>query len=393
MPADITHETRRNSLGPLAGIKVIEMSAPGPAPFCAMMLSDLGAEVVQVCRPSQLNGEDVPFAASGDDRSWDVLSRGRRSIVVDAKHPAGAGVLRDLIRGADVLLEGFRPTVMERLGFGPDACRQLNDRLVYARMTGWGQEGPWAERAGHDINYIAMSGALDAIGREGAPPTIPLNLGGLLMVVGIVAALLERQSKGKGQVVDAAMVDGVALMTAMTLGLRAGGVWSDERGTNFNDSRAHFYNVYRTADGRHVAVGAIEPSFYRRLMHHLGLDADEPDQWDREQWPRMKRVLADKFAQRPRDEWTAELANLDTCVTPVLSFDEAPRHPHHRHRETYVQVGSVPHPAPAPRFGRTPGEPPSCPVRLGEDTDAVLAELGMEREQILRLRQVGAVAG
>jgi alpha-methylacyl-CoA racemase len=374
-------------MGPLAGVRVVELTGIGPGPFCAMLLADLGAEVLRVDRP----------AASRP--GWPaVLARGRRSVAVDLKHPDGAGVVLDLVAAADALVEGFRPGVAERLGIGPDACLARNPRLVYGRVTGWGQEGPWRLAAGHDIDYVALAGALHPIGQAGGPPVPPLNLvgdfggGGMLLALGVVAALLETGRSGAGQVVDAAMVDGAALLTTQFHELLAAGLWREERGANLLDGGAPFYGVYQTADGRHLAVGALEPQFYAELLRRLGLDAgDLPAQLDRDGWPLLRERLAALFRTRTREEWCELLAGTDACVAPVLGFGEAPAHPHNRARGTFVDVGGVVQPAPAPRFSRTPCDPPSPAARPGEHTDQALTDWGIPPDQVTRLRATGAI--
>jgi alpha-methylacyl-CoA racemase len=374
-------------MGPLAGVRVVELAGIGPGPFCAMVLADLGAEVLRVDRP----------AASRP--AWPtVLGRGRRSVAVDLKHPDGAGVVLDLVAAADALVEGFRPGVAERLGIGPDACLARNPRLVYGRVTGWGQEGPWRHAAGHDIDYIALAGALHPIGHAGGPPVPPLNLvgdfggGGMLLALGVVAALLEAGRSGAGQVVDAAMVDGAALLTTQFHELLAAGLWTEERGANLLDGGAPFYGVYETADGRHLAVGALEPQFWAELLRRLGLDGgDLPAQPDRDGWPLLRERLAALFRTRTREEWCELLAGTDACVAPVLGFGEAPAHPHHRARGTFVDVGGVTQPAPAPRFSRTPCDPPTPAPRPGEHTDQALADWGLPPDRIARLRATAAI--
>jgi alpha-methylacyl-CoA racemase len=374
-------------MGPLAGVRVVELAGIGPGPFCAMLLADLGAEVLRVDRPAA--------ARTG----WPtVLARGRRSVAVDLKHPDGAGVVLDLVAAADALVEGFRPGVAERLGIGPDACLARNPRLVYGRVTGWGQEGPWRQAAGHDIDYIALAGALHPVGPAGGPPVPPLNLvgdfggGGMLLALGVVAALLERGRSGAGQVVDAAMVDGAALLTTQFHELLAAGLWREQRGSNLLDGGAPFYGVYETADGRHLAVGALEPQFWAELLRRLGLDAGElPDQLDRDGWPLLRQRLAALFRTRTLDEWSELLAGTDACVAPVLGLGEAPAHPHNRARGTFVDVGGVVQPAPAPRFSRTPCDPPTPAARPGEHTDRALTDWGVPAEKVARLRATGAV--
>jgi alpha-methylacyl-CoA racemase len=374
-------------VGPLQGLRVVEVAGIGPGPFCAMLLADLGAEVVRVDRPAT--------AATG----WPALmARGRRSVAVDLKHPEGAAVVLDLAGRADALLEGFRPGVAERLGIGPDACLARNPRLVYGRVTGWGQQGPWRQAAGHDIDYIALAGALHPIGPAGGPPVPPLNLlgdfggGGMLLALGVVAALLEAARSGQGQVVDAAVLDGAALLTTQVHELAALGLWRQQRGGNLLDGGAPFYGVYETADGGHLAVGALEPQFFAELLRRLGLDpAELPAQDDRDGWPALRRRLAAVFRTRTRDQWCELLGGTDACVAPVLAPGEAPGHPHNRARGTFVEVGGVTQPAPAPRFSRTPCGPPTPPPQPGEHSGEVLRDWGVDPARIARLRAAGAV--
>jgi alpha-methylacyl-CoA racemase len=379
--------------GPLQGLKVIEIAGIGPGPFCAMMLADMGAEVVRVDRAERVGG------GSPDLPPGDLLNRSRRSVGVDLKHPDGVETVLSLLESADALIEGFRPGVMERLGLGPDVCLARNPRLVYGRMTGWGQEGPYAPTAGHDINYIALAGALEPIGRAGGPPVPPLNLvgdfggGGMLLAYGLVCGILSARSTGQGQVVDAAMVDGAAVLTTMFHAMRAMGIWADERGTNMLDSGAHFYEVYETSDGKYVAIGSIEPQFYAELLRRIDLDGEElPWQHDRSAWPQLKERLGEIFRSRTRDEWCRLMEGTDVCFAPVLSLAEAPEHPHNVARHTFVEVAGVTQPAPAPRFSATPTSNPTPPPHAGQHTDEVLAAWGFDDERIAKLRQVGAVA-
>jgi alpha-methylacyl-CoA racemase len=380
-------------MGPLTGLKVVEIAGIGPGPFCGMVLADLGADVVRVDRAGNVQGGD-PGLPPGD-----LLNRGRRSIGVDLKSPEGVEVVLDLVEKADALIEGFRPGVADRLGIGPEACHARNPRLVYGRMTGWGQEGPWAPMAGHDMNYIALAGALEPIGRAGQPPLPPINLigdfggGGMLLAVGVLAAVFEAQRSGQGQVVDAAMVDGSALLMTMVHSFRHMGMWQDERGTNMLDTGAHFYETYETADGKYLSVGAIEPQFYDALLAGMGLDkADLPWQHDRAAWPALKEQFAGIFRTKTRDEWMAIYEGTDACVAPVLSIPEALEHPHNVERGTFVEVAGVPQPAPAPRFDRTPAAVDSPPPHAGQHTDEVLAEAGFDEDRIAKLRASGAIA-
>jgi alpha-methylacyl-CoA racemase len=372
---------------------VVELAGLGPAPFGAMVLADLGAEVVTVDRIEQALGAPLESARGN------VFGRGRRSIAVDLKSADGVDVVRRLVERADVFVEGFRPGVAERLGLGPDELCGPNPRLVYARMTGWGQQGPMAAHVGHDINYLALAGPLAHIGRAGQAPTPPLNLladfggGGMLLALGVCAALVERGTSGRGQVVDAAMVDGVALLAAAIAPAYILGYFHEDRGTNWLDTGAPYYEVYETADGHWMSVGAIEPTFYANLLAGLGLDpVDLPDQQDEDQWPAMKQRFAVAFRAKTRDDWTEIFGELDACVAPVLTFAEASRHPHLVERQTYLDVDGVVQPAPAPRFARTParlGRPP-CPA--GQHTDELLTEVGFstaERDALRERRAVG----
>ena len=377
--------------GPLNGVKVIEVASLAPAPFGCMVLADLGADVLRIDRPDRSGRQQLP--------SVDPLSRSRRSIRIDLKNPAGVDILLRLAADADGLVEAFRPGVAERLGFGPEVCAERNPRLIFARMTGWGQDGPLASTAGHDIDYIAVSGSLEPIGREGERPVPPLNLigdfggGGMLLVIGVLAALLERERSGLGQVIDVAMVDGSAMLASFLYGLLAAGAWQDGRGTNVLDSGAPFYDTYTTADGLHMAVGALEPKFYAELLARLGLDeAGLPAQYDRSGWPELRARLTEAFAGRTQAEWVAAFDGSDACVAPVVSPRNAPAHPHNAARGTFIDVGGVVQPAPAPRFARTPGGLPSPPVKPGSDTSEVLAELGLTPAEITGLRDSGVVS-
>ncbi|MDP9101638.1 MAG: CoA transferase [Actinomycetota bacterium] len=372
--------------GPLAGTRVLELAGLGPAPFACMLLADLGATVVRIDRPGASN-----IAPAGHY----VLGRGRSSVALDLKQPAAVEAALDLVARADVLVEGFRPGVAERLGLGPEACSARNPGLVYGRMTGWGQAGPMADRVGHDINYAGLTGALAAIGEPGRKPVPPLNLvadfggGALYLVAGILAALLERTTSGLGQVVDAAMVDGVTSLMAMAYGFRSAGQWRDERGANLLDGGAPFYDTYRCADGGYMAVGALEPQFWSATVTTLGL-VDPPGQWETERWPQLRRQLADAFASRTRDEWADVFAGVDACVTPVLDLGEAAGHPHLAARGTVVEVAGLAQPAVAPRLSRTPGSVPAAEPRPGADTSTVLAEWGFAPDRITALLAEGA---
>jgi alpha-methylacyl-CoA racemase len=379
--------------GPLAGFRIIEIAGIGPGPFCAMMLADLGAEVLRVDRAEKAKLPRMPGP------NLDFLARGRRCAAVDLKSPAGVEVVLRLVEKADGLIEGFRPGVMERLGLGPDACLARNPGLVYGRMTGWGQDGPLAKVAGHDLNYIALTGALHSIGRPDAPPPPPLNLvgdfggGGLLLAYGILAALLERTKSGKGQVVDAAMVDGAAALMAIIFGAHASGWWKDERWSNMLDGGAHFYDCYETADGKYVSIGSIEPQFYAILLDKLGLaHEDLPKQMDRSAWPKLKERFAALFKTKTRDEWCRIMEGTDICFAPVLSLAEAPEHPHMKARGTFVEVDGVQQPGPAPRFSRTAAKIERPPAHPGEHTDEALADWGFASDELAKLRESGAIA-
>jgi alpha-methylacyl-CoA racemase len=361
--------------GPLAGLRVVELTGLGPAPFAAMLLADLGADVLRIDRPGAR-----PFTGSAEH---DLLSRGRRSVAVDLKHPDGPELVRRLAERADVLLEGFRPGVTERLGIGPEDCLARNPRLVYGRMTGWGQEGPLSPTAGHDVGYIAVTGVLHAIGRAGGPPQIPLNLvgdfggGGMYLVVGVLAALLEARLSGRGQVVDAAIVDGTAHLATMVVGMLGSGLWRDDRGVNLLDSGTPWYDVHETADGRYLAVGALEPQFYAELVDRLGLTDAAPDR-DGADPEVLRGLIGDAVRRRTRDEWVEVFAGSDACVAPVLSFAEAREHPHLAARQTYVEHHGVVQPAPAPRFSRTPATLDRPPSRAGEHTREALGDWGID---------------
>lgn len=380
-------------MGPLAGVRVVEIAGIGPGPFCAMMLADAGADVVRVDRASRAWGGDPGSPPA------DVLGRGRRSIGVDLKSPDGVETVLRLAEGADALLEGFRPGVAERLGIGPEDCLARNPRLVYGRMTGWGQDGPYAQAAGHDLNYISLAGVMGAIGRKGQAPVPPLNLvgdfggGGMYLAFGMVCALLEARSGGRGQVVDAAMVDGAASLMAFVYGMRAMGYWADERGTNMLDTGAPYYDVYETSDGRYLSVAAIEPQFYAELRERMGLDGPQWDEQNRrDRWPELKAELARVVASKTLDEWCEILEGSDACFAPVLSPADAPDHPHNRARGAFTESFGVVQPRPAPRFSRTDSSIQRPPPHPGQHTDEILGEIGLDAAAIASLRSSGAVA-
>jgi alpha-methylacyl-CoA racemase len=374
-------------MGPLAGFRIIELAGIGPGPFCGMMLSDMGAEVIRVDRKAARPG-----------RSKDVLARNRRSIAVDLKSPEGVETVLRLVESADALFEGFRPGVTERLGLGPDVCLQRNPKLVYGRMTGWGQDGPLAQAAGHDINYIALTGALHAIGRKGEGPVPPLNLvgdfggGGMLLAFGLVCALLEAQKSGKGQVVDAAMVDGAATLMAMFFTMSAGGMFTDQRGSNMLDGGAHFYDTYETSDGKHICIGSIEPQFYALLIEKAGLDPEHfSAQMDASRWDEYKAELSEVFKSKTQAEWCQIMEGTDVCFAPVLSVFEAPDHPHNKARNTFVEIDGVVQPAPSPRFSRTAAEIRHGARAAGEDSRLVLQESGFSDAEISALEAGGVI--
>ncbi|MCH8075915.1 MAG: CoA transferase [SAR324 cluster bacterium] len=379
-------------MGPLAGVKVVELAGIGPAPFCAMALSDMGAEVLRLDRtvPSGL-GIDM-------ETKFETLKRGRRSVAVDLKNPRGVEIVLRLVEGADALIEGFRPGVMERLGIGPDECLQRNPKLVYGRMTGWGQDGPMASDVGHDINYIALAGALGCIGEHGGPPIPPLNLvgdfggGGMFLAFGVVSALFETARSGQGQVVDVSMVEGAAYLMSGIYGMFAAGAWTKERGTNFLDGGAHYYGVYETADGLYVSIGSIEPKFYSQLLERLGLaDEELPPQNDRGQWAELRARLAKIFKGRTRDEWSKVMEGAEVCFAPVLGLDEVQAHPHNAARASFIEIDGVVQPAPAPRFSRTVPECTNGAPRDGEHTREALQSWGFHDEEIENLLQAGAI--
>lgn len=359
--------------GPLHGLRVVELAGIGPGPHAAMILGDLGADVVRIERPGK--GPGIPT------KGRDQLLRNRRSVAANLKTDEGRDLVLSLVAKADVLIEGFRPGVTERLGLGPEDCAKVNERLIYGRMTGWGQTGPRSQQAGHDINYISLNGVLHAVGRAGERPVPPLNLAGdfgggsMFLLVGILAALWERERSGKGQVIDAAMVDGSSVLAQMMWAFRAMGMWTDVRGENMLDTGAPYYDTYTCSDGRHVAVGAIEPQFYAELIDKLGLaDAGLPDQNDMSRWPELRGRLTEAFAAHDRDHWTKVFAGSDACCTPVLSFGEVEAEPHNTERDTFYREGDWLFPAPAPRFSRTPNAAPTPPGVPGADTEDVLRD-------------------
>jgi alpha-methylacyl-CoA racemase len=376
-------------MGPLSGIKIIELGGIGPVPFCAMVLADMGATVIRVDR--------VEAAGTGN-RAAEPLLRNRTSVALNLKDPEGADLVLRLVRGADALIEGFRPGVVERLGLGPAECLEANPALVYGRMTGWGREGPLAAAAGHDLNYVALAGVLGMIGPAGGAPSVPLNViadfggGGMLLALGVLAAVLESRSSGRGQVVDAAMVDGAALLSTMIHGFRAQGLWTDQREANLLDGGAPFYGVYETADGEYLTIASIEPAFFGELIERLGLTGEVPGQFDRLRWPELRRLLEETFATRTLAEWQAALEGTDVCFAPVLSVEEAASHPHNLRRHTFIEVAAVRQPAPAPRFSRTRSEEPTPPAEAGADTAGVLAGLGLSAEEIAGLRERQVIA-
>ena len=381
--------------GPLEGTKVIELAGIGPGPFCAMMLADMGADVVRIDRADKV-GSTIPGPPN-----LDVLNRGRRSVGLDLKNPDAVEALLCMVEQADALIEGFRPGVTERMGIGPDVCLRRNPRLIYGRMTGWGQQGPYSQAAGHDINYIALAGALEPIGRAGEKPVPPLNLvgdfggGGMLLAYGVACALVERASSGAGQVVDAAMVDGAAVLMTMFHAFRAIGLWQDQRGSNLLDGGAWFYDTYETKDGKYISVGSLEPQFFDELIDKSGVTASDgsvPFQYDRATWPEMRERATELFKTKTRDEWCRIMDATDVCFAPVLSMSEAPEHPHNVHRNTFFESEGVVQPSPAPRFSRTPGAVQRPPAHPGQHTDEVLAEWGIDADRVAKLRESGATA-
>ena len=376
-------------MGPLKGLQIIEMAGIGPAPFCGMVLSDLGANVIRVDR----------VTSAGSVSRQEASNRGKKSIAVDLKTTKGIEVVLNLVEASDALFEGFRPGVMEKLGLGPDVCLQKNKKIVFGRMTGWGQEGPLAFAAGHDINYISLSGVLATIGRPGAPPVPPLNLigdyggGGMLLALGLVAALFETKSSGKGQVIDAAMVDGSALLMTMIYTMRGMGLWKDSLGSNFLDGGAHFYDTYECKDGKYISIASIEPKFYQLLREITPLeDSIFDDQLSRESWPEQKKALKEIFLKKTQQEWCDLMEGTDICFAPVLNMAEAPEHPHNKARDTFIELEGIVQPAPAPRFSRTVPEVYPAPAYVGEHTEEVLKSIGMQDSDIEDLKASGEVA-
>ena len=376
-------------MGPLKGLKIIEMAGIGPGPFCGMVLADLGVEIIRVDRAS----------AIGTGSKQDAANRGKKSIAVDLKSEEGVEVVLKLVETADAIFEGFRPGVMERLGLGPDVCLERNERIVFGRMTSWGQEGPLANAAGHDINYISLTGALAAIGRPGSPPVPPLNLigdfggGGMLLALGLLAALLESKESKKGQVVDAAMTDGSALLMTMIYSMYSSGMWKTSMGSNLLDGGSHFYDTYECKDGKFISLGSIEPQFYALLCQIAELDESIfGKQMSRDSWPEQKEAIKKIILDKTRDEWCELMEGTDVCFAPVLDMSEAPKHPHNVERKTFIDLEGVTQPAPAPRFSRTEPEVVSSPSVVGEHTDEVLTSIGFSDEDINTLKTSGAVA-
>ncbi len=384
------------SRGPLTGYKIIEIAGIGPGPFAAMMLSDMGAEVIRVERVQAVRD------TQSSNANWDVMQRGRKNVAIDLKHADGVEALLQLVEKADAMIEGFRPGVMERLGVGPDVCLARNKKLVFGRMTGWGQDGPYANAAGHDINYIALAGALAHFGRAGEAPVPPLNMvgdfggGGMLLAYGVVCALLEAQRSGAGQVVDAAMVDGSAILMSMFWGFKNIGLHDENaRGTNMLDSGAHFYDVYKCSDGKYVSIGSIEPQFYTQLLQLTGLasDAEFANQQDRSMWPKLKQRLTEVFATKTQAEWCKIMEGTDVCFAPVLTMSEAAKHPHNVARKTFIEIAGTTQPAPAPRFSRTVASLPTAPVGAGANTREVLQSWGIQNVDELITRGVVKESG
>jgi alpha-methylacyl-CoA racemase len=381
------------TMGPLQGVRIIEFAGIGPCPFAAMMLADHGAEVIRIDRPGGTRG------GVAVDETRDILLRSRKSVALDLKKPEAIAVLRDLVKSADGLLEGFRPGVMERLGLGPDVLLKDNPKLVYGRMTGWGQTGPYAQSAGHDINYIALAGNLHTYGRAGDRPTPPINMigdfggGGMMLAYGMVCAILNVRGGGQGQVIDCAMTEGAAVLASMIWSLYGLGLWQDRRGVNMLDTGAHFYDAYETSDGKWISIGAIEPQFYAELRRLTGLEADRDfdAQLDEAAWPKLKEKLTRLFKTKTRDEWCKLMEMTDVCFAPVLSLAEAPHHPHSAARGSFAEISGMMHPMPAPRYSKTQNAKPRAPCLAGADTDAILAGLGYDARKIASIRETGAL--
>jgi len=378
-------------MGPLSGVKIVEFAGIGPGPHCSMLLADLGAEVIRVDRVANIGRDPM-------EPKFAVTLRGRRNVALDLKHPEAVETALRLVEKADAILEGFRPGVMERLGLGPDVCLARNPKLVYGRMTGWGQDGPIAHVAGHDINYISLSGVLYSIGEEGGPPVPPLNLtgdfggGSLYLALGVLAGVIEARTSGKGQVVDVSMVEGSASLLAPMFGALAAGTWVEERGKNRLDKGAHFYNVYETKDGKHISVGSIEPQFYALLLKHTGLEGqDLPKQMDRPKWPETRERLKAIFKTKTRDEWVAIMEQTDICFAPILSMTEAMSHKQNVARDSFIEIEGVKQPAPAPKFSRTAPEVVRPPAYAGQHTNEVLQDWGFSADEVATLKAKGAV--
>ena len=377
-------------MGPLKGMKIVEFGGIGPGPFCAMMLADMGADIIRIDRKEP--------QGIVRDHKYQILHRSRRSVALDLKKPEGVEAALRLVDKAEALIEGFRPGVMERLGVGPEVCLARNPKLVYGRMTGWGQEGPMAQAAGHDINYISLSGALHAIGRDGQAPVPPLNLvgdfggGGMLLAYGIMCGVYEAQKSGQGQVCDAAMIDGSATLMAMFYGMHASGGWTDKKGTNMLDGGAHFYDAYETSDGKYISVGSIEPQFYALLLQHSGIDDPAfQNQFDIARWPEWKEKVIQIFKSKTRDEWCEIMEGTDVCFAPVLNFEEAINHPHNVARQGYVDVAGITQPAPSPRFSRTPPEIQGPPPGIGQHNETGLQDWGFSAEEVETLKTQGVI--
>lgn len=385
-------------MGPLAGVRIVELGGIGPGPFASMLFSEMGADVLRIER-LQKGAQDTKGSIRGFDKRYRLLDRGRRSLAVDLKNPKAVEAVRRLVARSDALIEGFRPGVAERLGLGPDDCLRLNPKLVYGRITGWGQDGPLAAEPGHDINYIALTGALHSIGRKDGPPTPPLNLvgdfggGALYLAFGIVCAIVEARSSGKGQVVDAAMIDGAASLMTMMYGMHAAGLWTDERGSNRLDSGTPWYDVYETSDGKWISIGSNEPQFYEALLDRLCIDrATFPkDRHDRKGWPAIRACFTQKFREKTRDEWCEIMTGHEVCFAPVLSMTEAPHHPHMKARGNFVELDGIVQPAPAPRFSRTKPELRRSAGSAAASSEEVLGDWGFSADEVAALRTGGAV--